>query len=265
MKFSTRLTGISLLLAALTGALSGGAWAQQSVPIAGDNDPDAARLKAAKAHTELGAAYFGNGQMAVALEELTLARALYPKYAPAYYMLGLVHMELKEDALAEENFQKAISLDPNSSEAYNNYGWFLCQRGRIDDAMKQFMTALKNPLYDTPDKAYVNAGICSRKRNDDQAALDYFQRALKSKPNQPQALYNLADLQYAKGDYFSAKSHLLQYMKTVAPTAEALWLGVRVERKVGDRAGEASYAQMLAQRYPVSRETQLLKAGRFDE
>lgn len=264
MNLSTRLKRFGLLLSIFAGALFGAACAQQPSQYSGLDQEQAARLQSAQAHTELASAYYGTGQLAVALEELTLAQQIYPRYAPTYYMLGLVHMELKEDALAEQNFGKAISLDPGSSEAYNNYGWFLCQRGRIDEAIKQFTTALKNPRYETPDKAYVNAGICSRKRNDDVAALDYFGHALKVSPSQPQALYHSADIFFQKGDLASAKSHLLRYMKSVSPSADALWLGVRVERKLGDRVTEASYAQMLRQRFPDSRETQLLKAERYE-
>lgn len=252
-----------LLLFGLLVVVFGGACAQQ-LQTPNLSQEESLRLEAARAHTELGSAYFGAGQLAVALEEFTIASQIYPKYAPAFYMLGLVHMELKEDAEAEAAFRRAIALDPTSSEAYNNYGWFLCQRGRIDEALKQFTTALKNPRYDTPEKAYVNAGICSLKRNDEESATGYFEQALKVQPNHPLALYNLADIAYRRGDLANAKSLLLRYMKTNAPSAEALWLGVRVERKLGDRASEQSYATMLRQRYPDAPQTQLLKAERYE-
>lgn len=260
---SSRFKRALFVALAVVSALITAACAQQPAQYSDLGQEDSARLESARAHTELGSAYYGNGQVAVALEELTLATQIYPKYAPAYYVLGLVYMDLKEDASAEQAFQKAISLDPSSSEAYNNYGWFLCQRGKIDDAIKQFMTALKNPRYETPEKPYVNAGICSRKRNDDTAALDYFQHALKLKPNHPQALYNSADIYFQRGDLATAKSLLLRYMKTTKPAPDALWLGVRLERKLGERIEEASYAQMLRERFPDSPETQLLKAERY--
>ena len=260
----TRFKRLVVVLLAVMGGAFNSAHAQQSNPYANLNAEDNARYESARLHAELGGAYYANGQLGVALEELTMASQIFPRYAPAFFMLGLVYMDLKEDDAAERAFQKAISLDPESSEAYNNYGWFLCQRGRIDDALKQFMTALKNPRYETPDKPYVNAGICSRKRNDDAGALEYFERALKVQPTHPQALYHSADIQFLKGDFAAAKSLLLRYMKNNAPNAEVLWLGVRVERKLGDRPSEDSYAQMLRQRYPESREALLLKAERYE-
>ncbi len=39
---------------------------------------------------------------------------------------------------------------------------------------------------------------------------------------------------------------------------ENLWLAVRIERKLGDKNAEDSYAEQLYKRFPDSRETQLL-------
>ena len=128
----------------------------------------------AQAHAELGAAYFARGQMGVALDELNEAVRADSGYAPAYNILGLIYMTLREDAKAEENFRRSLSLDSADSDAHNNYGWFLCQRGQIDESIRHFMAALKNPLYATPEKSYLNAGICSRKKDNNDAEAEDF-------------------------------------------------------------------------------------------
>jgi type IV pilus assembly protein PilF len=46
-----------------------------------------------------------------------------------------------------------------------------------------------------------------------------------------------------------------------APGPEALWLGVRVENRLGDRDSEASYAAQLHRRFPESNETKMLMSG----
>jgi type IV pilus assembly protein PilF len=84
----------------------------------------------ARAHTELGAAYFERGSMAVALEELRVATSADPNYAPAHGLLGLVYMELKENALAETSFERALRLSPNDPDINHNYGWFMCNTKR---------------------------------------------------------------------------------------------------------------------------------------
>lgn len=228
------------------------------------SEEDVVRYERARVHTDLGAQYYASGIIGVALDEFNIAAANEPRYVPAQYMLGLVYMELKDDALAQKHFMRALELDSRNSEARNNYGWFLCQRGKVEDSIKQFMEALKNPLYETPDKPYVNAGICSLKRQDDKGAEEFFLKALKLNPNQPQALLALAGLYFRANDLPNAQAQLLPYMKTQTPTAEALWLGVRIARKLREKNSEESYAQILRQRFPLSKEAQALATGHYE-
>ncbi|HET7159283.1 MAG TPA: type IV pilus biogenesis/stability protein PilW, partial [Burkholderiales bacterium] len=162
----------------------------------------------ARLHTELAAGYYELGRMKIALDEVGEALRSDPQYGPAYNVAGLIYADLNQDALAQDNFQRALRIDPNDSDANNNYGRFLCDRKREDEALRYFMAALRNPLYETPDRSYVNAGMCSRRRGENAAAEDYFQKALKVRPMQPQALYHLADLSYARRDYAQSKIYL---------------------------------------------------------
>lgn len=218
----------------------------------------------AQIHTELGAVYFGRGQLGVALEELNEAVRADSGYAPAYNMLALVYMELREDDKAEEHFRRALSLDGADSDTHNNYGWFLCQRGRIDDSIPHFMAALKNPLYATPDKPYLNAGICSRKKNNDAEAEGFLLKSVRLQPQQPQALFHLADIYFRRGNYAEAKNYITRFSRIAVPTAESLWLGVRIERKLGDRNAEASYGLQLRKNFPDSPEAQALLGGKYE-
>ncbi|MES1982119.1 MAG: type IV pilus biogenesis/stability protein PilW [Pseudomonadota bacterium] len=215
----------------------------------------------ARVHTELAAQYYDRTQYGVALEEVARALAIEPNYAPAYNVRGLVHMALREDEQAEADFLHGLDLDARDSEGANNYGWFLCQRGRERESVKWFLTALKNPLYTTPAKAYLNAGVCSRKAGDMRQAEGFLRQALTLQPEMPEALLNLADFSYASGDLPGAKSYFLRYVQSLdnAPlSAENLWLGVRIERKLGDAVAEEKYAAQLRKRYPDARETQLM-------
>lgn len=218
----------------------------------------------ARVHTELGASYYEIGNLGVAIEELNEALRADPGYGPAYNVLGLVYMELREDVFAQQHFQRALKINPLDSDANNNYGWFLCQRKREDEAIHYFMAALKNPLYANPDKSYVNAGVCSRRRGDLAGAQDFFLKALKLRPNQPQALFQMADIAYARGDYAETRTYLNRYTQVAAVTPEVLWLGVRVERRLGDRNAEASYGVQLRKNFPNSKEAKALLAGQYE-
>lgn len=219
----------------------------------------------ARIHTELAAQYYARASYAIALQELKESLESDSRYAPAYNMLGLVHGALREDDKADEAFRRAIELSSSYSEAHNNYGWFLCDRGKIDMALTQFEKALANPLYASPDKALANAGLCLLRANRVQQAEEYLQRALIRSPYQPVALYQMARLHFMQGRAVPARNNLLRLGEFGPLDAPALWLGVRVERKLGDQAAESSYAAQLRRRYPNSQETYWLSSGQYDQ
>jgi type IV pilus assembly protein PilF len=219
----------------------------------------------ARIHTELASLYYARQQYAVALQEVSEALSADAGYAPAYDARGLIHAALHQDAKAEEDFKRAIGIDGQYSEARNNYGLFLCERGRYEEGLTQFKAALSDPLYATPDKALANAGVCSMARGDLVQAEDFLQRALRRAPNQLAALDAMANLRYRQGRTLAVRE-LLKRMATVSQlNAQALWLGVRTEHSLGDQVAEASYAAQLNRRFPGSQEAQWLLTGQYDQ
>jgi type IV pilus assembly protein PilF len=218
----------------------------------------------AKLHTELGSMYFQDGNMAVALDELRIALEADSSYAPAYNVRGLVRMYLRETDLAETDFKQALRIAENDPEINNNYGWFLCQIAREKESIGYFMRAIKNPLYQTPDRAYLNAGMCSQKAGDLVSAEDFFQKTLRFSPDNPQALLQLASINYKRGNLDAAKKQLSEVARRTEPNAEMLWLALRLERRMGDRSAEANYAVQLRRKFPGSPEYQELQRGNFE-
>jgi type IV pilus assembly protein PilF len=215
-------------------------------------------------HTELAAGYFELGNMGVALEEVGIVLRTDPNYAPAHNIAGQVYTQLKEDRLAQQSFERALRISPLDSVTNHNYGTFLCQRQREEEGIKHLLSALRNPLYQNAAGTYVNVGLCARRRGDTAAAEEYFAKALQLRPNQPQALYHAADIQYQRNNFQTAKSYLERFTKVTAPNAEVLWLAVRVARKLGDDNSMASYAQQLRNNFPKSKEAGALLAGQYD-
>jgi len=218
----------------------------------------------ARIHTELAAGYYELGNLSVALEEVKVALSADANYGPAYNVAGLVYGRLKEDRLAEESFQRALRINPSDYDSHNNYGLFLCERKREQEAIKHFLSSVRNPLYRFPDRSYANAGVCARRGGDAAAAEGFFNTALKLNPRQVQALYQMADLSFERGDPAGAKSYLNRLAQVGADAPEVLWLGVRVSRRLGERNVEASYARQLRNKFPKSREASALNAGRYE-
>jgi type IV pilus assembly protein PilF len=220
----------------------------------------------AKVHTELGAMYFQAGNLGVALDELRIALGVDSSYYPAYSVRGLVHSSLKEYGKAEDDFRRALEIAPNDPEVNNNYGWYLCEIGKERQSIAYFLNALKSPLYETPDRAYTNAGTCALKAGDLEGAQNYLLKALQmARDDAGPARLQLAKLFYRRGILEEAKIYLTDALKMMEPpSAEALWLGLRIERKQGNRAAEAGYASQLRSRYPSSPEYQEFLKGNFE-
>jgi type IV pilus assembly protein PilF len=218
----------------------------------------------ARAHTELAAAYYGRGNSGVALEELRLALAADSNYAPAYNLLGLVHMDLRENDKAEDAFERSLRINPSDPDANHNFGLFLCQTGHEEQSIKYFLAAIRNPLYGLPQKSYTVAASCALKKGNEKDALDFLDRALRLDPTYLPALINLAQLRYRRGELEDARKLVVRYNKLIDPTAESLWLGLRIERKLGDHSAERNYATELRRRFAGSKEYQELQKGSFE-
>jgi type IV pilus assembly protein PilF len=245
------------------------AAAQRAEARAADLVPGAPKVETdvsrrAQIRIDLAAGYYQQRAFSQSLEELRAALAIDANSAQAYGMLGLVYMELGEQARAEEGFRQALKIAPDDSDLLNNYGWFLCQTGRADQSIPQFQAAAKNPLYATPARPLHNAGICSLRIGDEVGAESYFLRSFQIDPRNPVAMYNLAQINLKRGDLDRSRFYSRRLLDTYPPSAETLWLAIRIERKGGDRDSFNSLSAQLRRLFPGSREAELLQRGAFD-
>jgi type IV pilus assembly protein PilF len=242
-------------------ACAGGAPTHDTGTIVGEvGDP----RNRAKLHTELASLYYSNGNLGVALEELRAATVADSSYAPSYGMFGLVYMQMKDNARAEDSFERALRLSPNDADINHNYGWFLCQTRREPESIKYFLHALRNPLYPTPWRSYAAAGVCTLRMNQTKDAEAFFERALRFEPDEPTSLLNLGQIRYRQGNTGEARKLVARHNKVVAPTAESLWLELRIERRLGERVAEQALANQLRRRFPESPEYQRLQRRQYD-
>lgn len=259
---------LPLLLPALVAGCAGLSGGSSNEPEVSQSQSDITETgdarNRARANTELAALYYERGNLGVALEVLRTATAADVTYAPAHGMLGLVYMDLRENNLAQQSFERALRYAPNDADINHNYGWFLCQTGKEAESTKYFLQAIRNPLYRTPWKSYSAAGQCALKKDNLKDAADFFGRALKLNPDEPTSLLKLAGIEYRNGDLAEARRLIARYGRVVEPNAEGLWLAVRIERKVGDKTGENSYTDQLRRRFPASREFQQMQRGEYD-
>ncbi|MEO8938103.1 MAG: type IV pilus biogenesis/stability protein PilW [Burkholderiaceae bacterium] len=221
--------------------------------------------KRATIRLQLAVGYYQDGKFAIALDELKQALTLDPDYADAHTVLALVYTELHQDALAEASFQRALQLEPANPDLNNNYGWFLCQHGREKQSLTYFENALKDPLYTQKAKPLQNAGVCANRMGDTALAEDYFRRSFEIDPNGVVAAYNLALIYFERKDFPRARFYVAQVNNSPGPSAQSLWLGIRIERRIGNKTNQSALENQLERLFADSREAQMQKRGNYGD
>lgn len=219
----------------------------------------------AQIRLQLAVGYFEQGQLVTALDEVKQALQIDPGLADAYSVRALVYMEMGENRLAEENFQRALKISPTNPDFSNNYGWFLCHNGQEKQSIGYFEAALHNKSYLSPAKALNNAGVCSMRMKDNAAAERYLLQAFRVQPGNPDTNLNLAKLAYSRNDLEQSQFYINRVAHGDSPSPDILWTAIKIERKRGDLAGETRFASQLRRRYPNSPEYAAFLRGAFNE
>ncbi|RJG20741.1 type IV pilus biogenesis/stability protein PilW [Massilia cavernae] len=217
---------------------------------------------------QLAIGYYQDRKYEVALDEVKQAIAANPESADAHGVRALIYDAMGEAALADQSFQRARQLAPRNPELANNYGSFLCQNGKPEQGIALFEQALKNPAYQSPVNALLNAGSCSLRMKKLDAAERYLLDALRYDADQVATNANLAHVYFERRDLTRAGffiNRLREVAKIDNLPADTLWLAIRIDRKLGNKAGEASMLSQLRRRFPASPELAAYQRGAFDE
>jgi len=208
----------------------------------------------ADVYVKMAVAYLQQGRVAVALEKVKRGLKLDSSSADAHNVIALIYERLGELSLAEQHYKKALNLNSNDPYILNAYGSFLCTQERYPEANRHFMAALRNALYPTPEVALTNAGICTDLQQNYEQAETYYRQALRANAKFPTALQRMAKISFNKQNYLSARGYLQRYLEVAQHTADTLWLGIRIERELGDLDTLASYELLLRAKFPDSEE-----------
>lgn len=275
MIFKAKL--VQLMLSSLWGGcfavalLCGVAGCASKVPSTATNndlvtesdEPDA-RTRARR-YLTLAVLYFNDGKTTVALDSLKQSIAADPTWFEAFNLRGLIYMRLNDMPVAEESFRKALALNPKAATVQHNYGRMLCKQDRMSEAVSMFGAALANPAYGERAKTWMTQGECQLEAGQRDAAEVSFLRSYELDAGNPFTGYNLALLLYQRGEYLRSQFYTRRLNNSESANAESLWLGIRVERKLGHRDAVEQLSAQLKKRFPQSRETSAFERGAFDE
>lgn len=208
-----------------------------------------------------------SGLVDQAIVQLERGVSILPTYAEAFYNLGLAYTEKKDSSnalrcfeaarnlkewkepdffvfsalafglakrydAAFSDFQTAANLDPGKKETYSNWGNYLCEAGRVSEAIEKLKKAIAidpeyaDALYNMGNvyaqtgnyseaitwyekvltfdanyaDAYNNIGNCRAAMKDIPSAIQAFQKVLKIDPSNIKAIKNLAVSYHFLGD-----------------------------------------------------------------
>lgn len=216
---------------------------------------------AAQIHTQLGAQLMERGELKEADQKLKMAIQFDDNYEPAHTMLAILDERIKQPQLAEQEYRRALAIDPKNGDTNNNLGYFLCHHGRGNEGLQYLQRALADPFYKTPATANSNAGACLMGMGNYASAEPYLRKALQADPNYSDALYQMAQLLYAKNDAFRARGFLQRFEAQGVARPDALLLGYRIESRLGDADAARNYANRLRDQFPDSEQAQKLGAN----
>ena len=187
-------------------------WVAPSPPAArAAGPPPAPRQAGAGAQAERllaeGEAALGVGDRGRARELFRRALESDPANVAAHTYLGVLADQDGDLAAAERHFATAAAEAPLLPSARNNHGAILLRLGRVKEAAKQFEVSLK---------------------------LD---------PNQPSALFNLAQIRFQAGTPEGLREafRLFERAQQLAPDAEVARALVVTALRLGDRGAAARY------------------------
>ena len=215
----------------------------------------------ANTNMQLAIEYMKLGKLASARDFMETALSQDPGNADVQMTAGIVYERLNEMPKAERAYKTMYRLGKSDPNIQNTYAGFLCRTGKAAAGEKLFVEVAKSPLYQTPEVALVNAGVCVRGTGDLVDAERYFNQALAIRPNLPEAMLQLGNVEFDRGDAAKALEIVQKYLAVNPATAEVLWLGFRAERKLGDATAAAGYARRVQTEFPNSEQALMMRSG----
>jgi type IV pilus assembly protein PilF len=215
----------------------------------------------AATNVQLAIEYMKLGKLSDSRDFIEQALSEDPQSPNVQMWAGIVYEKLRDPVRAEHGYASAYRLGKKDPTIVIAYAGYLCRTGKAVEGEKLFVETATSPLYQTPEVAWIDAGVCVRGTGDVVDAERYFNRALAIRPNLPEAMLQLGNIAFDRGDAAQSLDIVQRYLSVNPPTPEILWLGFRVQRKLGDPVAAAVFARRVQTEFPDSAQAQMLRSG----
>ncbi len=194
---------------------------------------------------------------------------MYNPKAINWYEKGRLLEQQRNLSGAERAYRKAIKINRDFVEAYNNLGNVLLDLGRVKEAANSFRKALSF----NPDNSMLlnNMGISQQELGNLEPSIKWYRKAIESDPGFAGACNNLGNVYYQSGQLDDAINAYNQAIDIAPDYADALTNLGRVLFGRGEVESSLDYYQraVAADRYHyeahIGLAAALKKLGRLDE
>ena len=161
----------------------------------------------------------GKGDNKKAIEFLTKAVEIHPRFAVALSELGVQYLKTSQAAKAAENLEAALKINPEDLRTKLNYGIALLNLKKLDEAEKALREVTrKNDALPTA-HMYLGIVLASQKRLDD-AEQELLKATASKSVEVAQAHRYLGGIYWGKRDYKKAVDELETYLRLVPNAAD---------------------------------------------
>lgn len=164
---------------------------------------------------QLASTYYEAGDMSAAKRHVNNALAIDNEYSDVYNILALIQQFQGDIDLAEQSFERAISLDGTNSKARNNYAALLFSLGRFETASNQLEVVVRDFNYEGRAVAFENLGRSFVQLQRLAEAEAAFARALQLNPDLYLSALEMAQIKSSDEQWLSARNFYRQYLTTI--------------------------------------------------
>jgi len=217
----------------------------------------------ARTRLALGVSYLERGDMAQAKFNLEKALETDSSLPEVHNALAYYYQVVGEYDRAEAAYKQSLRQDSNNADTRNNFGAFLCQRGKYAEAESLLLEATKINAYIRVADSYENLALCARSQQKFDQYQQYLQQALRHNANKTSLLYNMAVLQYANLDLLAAQRYQQKMQQLGQVSAQVTLLRYLIAKELNNNVELVAAEKMLLSVYAAEPEANWLLAGDF--
>lgn len=118
--------------------------------------------EAAEYNVDLGLSYLSQNHLELAEEKLSLAAKQDPTSSHVLIAQAYFFQKIQDPETAEKFYQKALMQAPEDPHVLNNYGAFLCQRGKYSEGINYLQLAKAKSDDFAENQIVANLTICQQ-------------------------------------------------------------------------------------------------------